>query len=506
VTTDILGRLQPGLFPSAKVKVLGTLPPAASMDQRTMWEFRMVRTDSGTQRTRLSVAVLAIVLGAATAGSAGASAGSPAVSVARSPGAPGDELWHAAYGTSARAAAMALSPDGSRVYVTGTSLFNTATVAYDAATGARLWNKAGSGGEPSAIAVSADGATVFVVARVAGSPNKVLTIESNAATGKARWSATWSDPTYEFTGVPELAVSVDGRFAMVISRWVNQHQASMDIVAYRTKNGRVAWSRVDAPAAEPFPAPSAAAATSTGALIVTGTLSNRNPHGIDTLTIAYDVESGSELWRRTFQGSRDHANFGYDVTSSDDGGVSYVTGSSSGKGGAVMTTLAYDVTTGDLLWSAIDGPSTSSGWGVVTAGDPSVAAIGDVLDASFHSQARTIVYDAASGDVRWMAVYPPSGGGATFPDDVAARADGSVVYSLIGTCPTLSCDAGGRAWVVAAYAAATGTLLWTATHPAPGRDLRAAALSATATEVFVAGDRSDSNGHDTFLTVAFSAV
>jgi len=99
-----------------------------------------------------------------------------AVAPAGSPGTGGGQLWTARYdgrGLADEAFALAGSPDGSRVFVTGWSKgtipnsFEYATVAYDEATGARLWARRYGG--PSKLrnfaradAVSPDGTKVFV--------------------------------------------------------------------------------------------------------------------------------------------------------------------------------------------------------------------------------------------------------------------------------------------------------------------------------------------------------
>lgn len=70
--------------------------------------------------------------------------------------------------TYAYARAIAVSPNGSEVFVTGErseqagGLFGT--VAYGAATGTRLWlaSYGGTSGSPAAITVSPDSATVFI--------------------------------------------------------------------------------------------------------------------------------------------------------------------------------------------------------------------------------------------------------------------------------------------------------------------------------------------------------
>src|SRR5205823_1245161 len=88
--------------------------------------------------------------------------------------ATGGHRWTSAYdgpsGGDDQAAAMAMSPDGSKVFVTGPSEgaannYDYATVAYDVPTGARLWAARYDGPDhaidyPTAMAASGDGALV----------------------------------------------------------------------------------------------------------------------------------------------------------------------------------------------------------------------------------------------------------------------------------------------------------------------------------------------------------
>jgi DNA-binding beta-propeller fold protein YncE len=138
--------------------------------------------------------------------------------------ATGAELWHAHYrgpsGTSTRFAAIAVSPDGSRVFVTGSTqvgpccggAVHFTTIAYDAATGARLWAAGfhGSGdasGHPAAIAVSPDGAHVFITGTTnsPSGPLEFTTVGYEAVTGAQLWGARLQD----------LAVSHDGSKVLV---------------------------------------------------------------------------------------------------------------------------------------------------------------------------------------------------------------------------------------------------------------------------------------------------
>ena len=82
----------------------------------------------------------------------------------------GARKWVARYNSTTNrydyATAIGVSPDGSRVYVTGPSAYRT--IAYDAATGSREWVARfwphGTDNESLALAVSPDAPHVFVTA------------------------------------------------------------------------------------------------------------------------------------------------------------------------------------------------------------------------------------------------------------------------------------------------------------------------------------------------------
>lgn len=127
-------------------------------------------------------------------------------------------MWQATYhgpGTRAGTTAIALSPDGSAVYVTGSAtqasgLNEYATIGYDAATGHQLWlanyrtptvndNAAG-------LAVSPDGSTVYVTGTSIANyntPADYATVAYGATSGAQLWSAR-----YDVAGAQNNAAAI----------------------------------------------------------------------------------------------------------------------------------------------------------------------------------------------------------------------------------------------------------------------------------------------------------
>src|SRR4029077_7817600 len=108
------------------------------------------------------------------------------------------------------------------VFITGLSQDSTssadyATLALDSATGARQWvmryNGTGSSDDlPRAMAVSPDGSTVFVTGASMGpaSDYDYATVAYDAVTGAARWVKRYNGPGNSAGAAHTLAVSPDG--------------------------------------------------------------------------------------------------------------------------------------------------------------------------------------------------------------------------------------------------------------------------------------------------------
>jgi WD40 repeat protein len=142
--------------------------------------------------------------------------------------ATGRQLWVSRYtGPPSKhrdnvASSLAVSPGGSRVFVTGysqdgTSSYDYATVAYGAGTGKRLWVRRYNGPAnkfdvASSVAVSPGGRRVFVTGESdAGSRGgDYATVAYSAVTGKQLWVRRYNGPRNRFDDAFSVAVSPAG--------------------------------------------------------------------------------------------------------------------------------------------------------------------------------------------------------------------------------------------------------------------------------------------------------
>jgi hypothetical protein len=143
---------------------------------------------------------------------------------------PGEQLWVHLYngpGNNDSAHALGVSPDGSTVFVTGSSVDGStgfsdyATVAYDASTGAGLWVRryngpANENDAAYALTVSPDGSKVFVT----GDSGPVLaedyaTVAYDASTGQRLWVRRYNGPGNGRDLATALGVSSDGSAVFV---------------------------------------------------------------------------------------------------------------------------------------------------------------------------------------------------------------------------------------------------------------------------------------------------
>jgi WD40 repeat protein len=266
--------------------------------------------------------------------------------------ATGTQLWVSRYNGPGNGAdyatSAAVSPAGGTVYVTGTSTGGTsdydyATVAYDAATGAQLWVKRhnalpNSDDRASAVAVSPTGSAVFVTGTslYGFSAQEYATVAYDAATGAQLWVKSYNRPGYDYANA--VAVSPAGGTVFVTGDSPGATSANdYATVAYAAATGAQLWvKRYNGPGNGNDDATSVAVSPAGSTVFVTG--QSPGATSADYATAAYDAATGAQLWVKRYNGpGNDDATA---VAVSPAGGTVFVTGQSTATV-SNFATIAY---------------------------------------------------------------------------------------------------------------------------------------------------------------------
>jgi hypothetical protein len=175
---------------------------------------------------------------------------------------------------------VAVSPDGTAVYVTGQSwggqapAWDYATVAYNATTGAQQWVKRYNGPGnaydlASSVAVSPSSGTVYVTGQSAGTSTGAdyATIAYTAATGAQQWINRYNDTGNGTDIATSLAVNPASGTVYVTGQSAASGLYDYATVAYTTA-GTQQW--VKRPIGSVLYASSVAVSPTTGTVAVTG--------------------------------------------------------------------------------------------------------------------------------------------------------------------------------------------------------------------------------------------
>ena len=415
---------------------------------------------------RRRIAWLAAVLILSTVGAAAP----PTLSASARATGSGDLEAQLLYNSAGRddvATSVASGPGGQHLYVTGSSLvggggsnWDFTTIAYDVRRQAVAWTASFDGGASTdtsrAMAVSPDGSLVFVSGQsdgFSGSGNFDIVITAlDAATGRRRWVASYDGADGLFDSPEAIAVSPDGTRLFVTGQSTDEDSSSDFVtIAYRAATGAELWaSRYDGPVHGWDVPASIGVDPQDSRVFVTG-LQRESPDNDDYATVAYDgaavfvtgtsgkaiatvayrASDGATIWdRRT--GQRARFDFAQALAMSPDGSRLFVVGgtssmpSSDGNNGMV---IAYDVAAGSVLWVARrpDLPGDDAfGQVVVSPDGAQVVAAGHIPQSVFFSDYLTESFDATTGDVRW--VRRRRRGSDDRVSGLAISPDGSHVY------------------------------------------------------------------------------
>jgi DNA-binding beta-propeller fold protein YncE len=420
--------------------------------------------------------------------------------------------------------AMALSPDGGTVYVTGESNSDVssgstwsdyATVAIDSQTGQHRWvsryDGPAAGGIEAAFGVATTpGGGIVLVTGGDSSPSgqsDTATVALQAATGSELWHTRWdggrgTDYGTAVVAGPDPHPQRDGDLAYVSSFAGDFPDPDAAIHAYDAETGEPRWELIYTGTGQGWDRPVALRLSPGGARLYVGAFSEGQ--GLDYAVVAIDTLTGGMVWEARYDGPAHGEDELHDLALSPDGTVVAVTGSSADATGHTnYATVAYRADTGDQLWAARhvgtgpppplpDRVQESFFTGVTVK----LSSPGDVgrgiafapnggriyvtgAGRSFPNADDfvTVAYDTADGRVAWTAPYDGPMHRFDVAEDVAVSPDGTRVYVTGNSSNTgvrqsdFSTTTWGYAvddYATVAYDAASGDQLWAARHDGPG--------------------------------------
>ncbi len=446
---------------------------------------------------------------------------------AAAPTAPGDQLWVSRENGSANTddygRAAQLSPDGTKVFATGymtgsSSHTDYATVAYDASTGTKMWLRRYNGPANSedyawSLAVSPDGTRLFVTGESpgVGTFSDYATLAYDASTGATLWTRRYNGPGSLDDFGNSVTVSPDGAEVFVTGD-SDGPSGSKDYatLAYDASSGATLWeSRYNGPADAADVALLVKVTPDGTRVVVTGS-SEGSTFLTDYATVAYDASTGSSLWTKRYNGPGNGDDYAYSLGVSPDGTRVFVTGGSGGSGtSSDYATLAYDASTGSMLWSrrfngAGNGDDYAYSLGVSPDGTR-VFVTGDSTGSALYTDYATLAYDASTGTVLWKKRYDGPTHYSDYAWSVAASPVGTNVL-VTGYSPGSDLDFD---YTTVAYEGSAGTVLWTRRYDGPANEgdyAYAVAVSPDGSKVAVTGGSFGSGTSYDFVTVAYSTV
>jgi WD40 repeat protein len=435
------------------------------------------------------------------------------------PTAAGQQLWASRYDGPGHGVddpqAVVASPDGSKVFVTGSSPGSNgdddfATTAYATTGGAELWVARYDGPAhdrdlASAIAVSPDGTRVFVTGGSYGAPSDsdFATLAYDATSGQQLWLQRYAGPN-GYDGAADVAVSPDGSTVFVTGDSTGTTtNIDMGTVAYRADTGRQLWAqRYNGPGNHWDFGTAVAVSPGGSKVFITGSSNGKNGD-TDFATVAYSSATGAQLWVSRLSGPCD--DWVAAMAVSPDGTRVFVTGHRPGAQcqASHFATVAYSTSNGTQLWERDSIEAFDYAEDVAVApGGKRVFVTGTDGAGGGDNDYETVAFDAAGGSTLWTSHYDGPGRSYDFAHSIAISPGGSKIY-VTGDSVADSYDFG-----TVAYAAATGTQLWVGRYDGTGHGTDiclSVAVAPGGRKVFVTGRSPGPDGLDDYATVAYKA-
>lgn len=420
------------------------------------------------------------------------------------------EAWTATYdgGGQDIYGEIVASPDGTRVFVasiqdTPEGRRQAALHAYDAGTGARLWNTtyADEGGpEPRRIVASPDGSRVHVVgtgyvSRLA----QAFLATFDARTGELRWEDHWP---LDSVGTD---VWTDGSTVYGVGSIDNDYAA----VAYDARTGRQVWtSTYDAhggfnPGWRWWSYDVAFdVAHNAGSLYLTGV--SAAPDGLlEYATVAIDAATGTLRWASRSHGydaaSNPVPSEAYDVAVSPEGAQVFVLGTDGLK--------TLDAETGEVIWSDPEGVVRCRPYWPMFHDECQLEVNPNGTRVFAFSHNDLVAYDAWTGASSWHRVMRWGDDYYGLARAMVLSPDGQRVYvaSPGGREEYVTDTFSSIEWVyeTRAFDAWEGSLVWRVTYGRACCAVRGIDVSPDGDRVFVTGEIHPRTRRPDILTVAY---
>lgn len=403
-------------------------------------------------------------------------------------------------GADANVNAVRLSPDGSRLFLTGMiatedAWADTLTLALDTATGVVLWEaRYGTPGFESgyALGLAPDGSAVYVTAGASGTGDMdIVSLAYDAGTGQQRWLHRYDGPSHLRDHPAALAVSPDGGRVFVTGSSDNPRDANYVTLSYDAATGSLVWDvHYDGPWNVHDSTRDMTLSPDGATVFVTGTSVTGMATYYDIVTIAYSAATGSQRWLARYNGPGSDYDGGRTMAISPDGSRLYVSGTSAGASGAFgYVTLAYAAASGVQLWATRDDPgglNVPAAMRISPSGSH-VYVTGRTETGIASLDALTVAYETAAGTPVWRTLYNAPGNGVDQGLDLALAPDGKSLY-MVGQA--YSGSASGYDYATVAYDTTNGATKWAGTYSGGvgGYDeARAAAVSHDGARLFVTG-------------------
>ena len=415
---------------------------------------------------------------------------------------------------------LGASPDGSTVFVTGTGPGSTGfygwdTVAYDAKTGAKRWitqyNGVGAG-STDGLALSPDGSKVFVTGESFGPSFDSVdytTVAYDSLTGNQLWLSQYDGPSHQNDFPVAINVSADGNTVFVAGESGGGCCFDYATVAYDAATGTQRWAaRYDGQLNKNDIAVALAVSPGGASVFVTGYSDNSHDYW-DYATVAYDASTGTQRWARRYKGQDNNGGSPEALTVSPGGGTVYVTGLGVGStSGTDFATVAYNTSTGATRWIArYNGPGNGDDAAKaisVSPGGSSVFVTGWSTRPGTGTDYATVAYSASTGAQQWVGRYTGPGADTDIALAIAVSPGGRRVFVTGESSGTGT----GDDYATVAYSVSTGATLWSMRYDGPAHDsdiANAMVISPGGRKVFVTGLSTGSGTGLDYATIAYSA-